>query len=223
MADRRYSEDEVVAIFELATKAQAGGTKHLRSGDGMTLAGLQDIGREIGVPPELVAQAAKSLDRHGADSTRKLLGLPIGVGRSVDLGRTLSDGEWDQLVVILRDTFDATGRVEAQPGFRQWRNGNLRISIESTPSGDRIRMRTLRSRSMGLIAGGAAIMAISVFYAASMAIAGKLGTPESINLLIMMMFTGVGAAGWGAAVLPGWAKDRRRQMEELAARLTSGS
>ena len=58
MTEPRYNEEEVAAIFERAAEAQQTARRHLPPGEGMTLADLQEIGREVGIPPELVAQAA---------------------------------------------------------------------------------------------------------------------------------------------------------------------
>jgi hypothetical protein len=215
MTERQYSEEEVSAIFELATKAQSGGAKQLRSGDGMTLAGLQEIGREVGIPPELVAQAARSLDRQGTDTTRTLAGFPIGVGRTVNLGRKVSDAEWDQFVVTLRETFDATGRVKQDGAFRQWSNGNLQFLLEPTPTGHQLRMRTVRSRSLGLMTSGLGTFVV----AAAMLVTSAPG--KGISAALFMGAAALGMFAWGALVLPGWSRLRKRQMEELASRLTS--
>lgn len=221
MTERRYSEEEVGAIFELASKTQAGGARQLRAGEGMTLAGLQEIGREVGIPPELVAQAARSLDTQGSETTRRLLGMPIGVGRTVDLGRTLGDAEWEQLVVSLRETFDATGKVEVEGAFRQWTNGNLQILVEPTPTGHQLRMKTFRSRSLVFIGGGLALLATLAVKAISVGVAGELGEPKAMTGLLFMAALGLGLFGLGAAVLPGWSRLRRRQMQELAETLTA--
>src|SRR6476646_8947155 len=125
MADvRRYSEEEVRAIFERATRAQEEGERPtLAPAGGMTLAELQSIGQEIGVPAELVARAATELDRaKPAAIVRRLAGLPIGVGRTVELDHRLTDDEWDRLVTELRVSFDARGTVRQEGGLRQWTN-----------------------------------------------------------------------------------------------------
>ncbi len=90
MTERRYSEEEVAAVFERATEAQQTARRQLPPGEGLTLADLQEIGREVGIPPELVAQAARSMDQGRRPASRTFLGLPIGVGRTIDLDRRLS-------------------------------------------------------------------------------------------------------------------------------------
>ena len=44
MTERRYSDEEVAAIFERAAEAQHTSPRHLPSGEGMTLTQLQEIG-----------------------------------------------------------------------------------------------------------------------------------------------------------------------------------
>ena len=62
-SERRYTEDEVDRILDRATEpdlargAGAGGSM------GLTLRELHEIGREVGIPEEVITQAASSLDR----------------------------------------------------------------------------------------------------------------------------------------------------------------
>src|SRR5688572_10704353 len=141
MSERRYTEEEIAEIFRSATENPDAAAR--RSATGLTLPELQDIGREVGLSPEAVAQSAARLDRSvpgdrrlPASVTRRQLGLPLGVGRTVDLPRKLTDAEWEQLVVDLRTTFDAQGKLAGQGSLREWLNGNLRAMIEPTPTGE---------------------------------------------------------------------------------------
>ncbi len=139
MVDRRYNEQEVAEIFGRAAESQQDATRALPPGEGMTLAELQDIGQQVGMSAEAVADAARSLDRREPRFRRRLLGLTTGVGRSVALERRLSTDEWERLVVKVRETFDARGNVKSEGGLRQWTNGNLQVLVEPTEHGDRLR------------------------------------------------------------------------------------
>ncbi|MDH4351703.1 MAG: hypothetical protein OEW56_11195, partial [Gemmatimonadota bacterium] len=161
MTDRRYSEEEVAAIFERAAEAQQTARRQLPSGEGMTVADLQEIGREVGIPPELVAQAARAIEHRGRPASRTFLGLPIGVGRTIELDRELTDAEWGRLVVDLRETFDARGKVSYEGPFRQWTNGNLQALVEPTPTGHRIRLRTVKGDARSLMTGGLGMLGVS--------------------------------------------------------------
>ncbi len=220
MTERRYSEEEVAAIFERAAEAQQSARRQLPPGEGMTLADLQGIGREVGIPPELVAQAARSLERAGRPMSRTLLGLPISVGRTVELDRRVTDEEWEQLVVDLRETFDARGKVRYDGPFRQWTNGNLQALLEPTATGHRLRLRTLHGNARGLITSGLATFGIAAAMLVVSALTGKLVDPGSWSAIGFLSAVGLGLFGSGALRLPGWAKQRRRQMEAVASRLT---
>ena len=92
MSERRFNEEEVAAIFERAAQSQQGLAKQPPPGDGMTLAQLKDIGREVGIDAAAVEQAARSLEMAGRPTERRLVGFPIGVGRTVELPRKLTGG-----------------------------------------------------------------------------------------------------------------------------------
>ena len=215
MDDRRYSEDEVAEIFRRATEAQQTARRQLPPGEGMTLAELQEIGREVGIPGELVAQAARSVSETGDPTSRSFLGLPVGVGRIVDLGRQLSEAEWERLVVDLRETFDARGRVRYDGPFRQWTNGNLQALLEPTASGHRVRLQTVKGNSLGLMTLGLGFVAVS----AAVLVIGMMTAGDPLSSAGTLAVMGAAMFGLGAVRLPGWARLRRRQMEAVAARL----
>jgi hypothetical protein len=220
MPDRLYSEDEVAAIFERAAEAQQTARKQLTAGDspaGMTLAQLQDIGREVGIAPELIAQAARAVALPMQVTSRRLLGFPIGVGRTVELGRKLSDDEWDALVVDLRETFDARGRIKHEGSFRQWTNGNLQALLEPSPTGHRLRLRTLSSAGIqGIAVGGTMVVAGAIGIASVLLRGGSMGATGSLGLITTI---GAGLFAYGALRVWPWARQRQRQMEDVAARL----
>jgi hypothetical protein len=183
----------------------------------MTLAELQQIGREVGIDPALVARAASGLAVTGQPSSRKFLGLPIGVGRTVDLGRKLSDQEWDQLVVDLRETFDARGTIRQEGSFRQWTNGNLQFLLEPTPTGHRLRMRTFKGDAVAWIGGGLAMFGFSAFALIAGGISEGIADAAVTSSIVGMI--GAAMVSLGALRLPRWARTRRQQMEEIAGRL----
>jgi hypothetical protein len=183
----------------------------------MTLEELQGIGAEVGIPAELVASAAKDLDRpRPAANVRRLAGLPVGVGRTVELGRRLTDEEWDRLVTELRETFEARGTVRSEGGLRQWANGNLQVFLEPSKSGHRLRLRTVKGQAVSLIRIGTTFLIGSGVFALVNAWGGTLG--GGIASIAMLALAGAAAIGMAAVQLPGWVRLRARQMELIAAR-----
>jgi hypothetical protein len=227
MAERRYTDEETGAIFKAAAELQeaaqaapVGGLAAASSGEGMTLAQLQEIGREVGIPSELVARAAHGLELRGRASVRRFMGLPIGVGRTVTLQRTLTEAEWERLVVDLRETFDARGRLRTDGGFRQWTNGNLQALLEPTPTGHRLRLRTMKGDAYAMMSSGFATLAFDAFLTAIRSMSGR---PFSAGIVFLFGAMGVTMVALGALRVPAWAKRRQQQMEEIAARLTEST
>jgi hypothetical protein len=219
MADvRRYSEEEVRAIFERATRAQEESDRPaLAPGGGMTLAELQSIGQEVGIPTELVARAATELDRaKPAAIVRRLAGLPIGVGRTVELDHRLTDDEWERLVTELRVTFDARGTVRQEGGLRQWTNGNLQVFVEPSGAGHRLRLRTVKGDALRLIRLGGTFLVGSGILALFLELGGRLG--DKAGGPLMLAVAGAVAIAGAAIQLPRWARERARQMDFIATR-----
>lgn len=220
MSERRFNEAEVAAIFERAAEVQQSRSLQPSSAEGLTLAELLQIGRDVGIPAESITSAAQSIGRVQLPNKRTFLGLPLGVARTVHLDRNLSDEEWDKLVVDLRETFDARGNVTSQGSLRQWTNGNLQVLLEPTAKGHRIRLRTIKSDALGMLVGGMGMVGLSAFILLMAAVRGALGDR---GMLMATGFLGI----WGGAMfassalrLPRWARTREQQMEEIAARVT---
>lgn len=219
MNERRYTEAEVAEIFRRAAEAQQDGARMpLTAREGLTLGALQEIGREVGLPPNLIAHAADTIDRAGQAYTRRFAGLPLGVGRTVELSRRLSDTEWERLVVDLRETFDARGSLRQEGSFRQWSNGNLQALLEPTDDGERLRLRTTNGAARFWMMGGLATLGV-----AAVTLVGLAGDPgsELWSKSGSLAALGAGLFAVGALRLPAWARTRRRQMEEIVARISA--
>jgi hypothetical protein len=223
MTERRYDEEETAAIFARASEAQPSESRQVARRDGWTLAELQAIGREAGLAPEEVAAAARSLDQPAQPAPRRLLGITIGVGRTVQLDHRMTDAEWERLVVVLRDTFDARGQMRVDGSLRQWTNGNLQVLVEPSGAGDRIRLRTRNASAQSLLTIGATVLGVTGLMALLALIRGTLGDPGVLGPLVPLVFTGVGSILAGYARLRSWAPTRLQQMDDIAARLSSGS
>jgi len=220
MPERRYNDKEIAAIFRAAAEQEPQNPqREVARDEGLTLAELQAIGGEVGISSEAVAQAARAVDVRLGPASRTLLGLPIGVSRTVNLNRRLTDEEWERLVVQLREVFNARGRTRSEGSLRQWTNGNLQVLLEPTETGHRLRFGTVHGAARAAIGAGFGVLGIAAIVAVSGAIWGTLG--EAMSGIALMAAAGVGMIVSGALRLPRWARLRERQMEALAARVTS--
>lgn len=226
--ERRYDDDEMRRIFRLATEAgesQGSGSASGGSGTGMTLAELQAIALEAGIEPEQVARAAARLDAIPAPPPVRLLGVPISVGHAVELPSPPTDAEWDRLVVQLRDTFRARGRVSREGSLRSWTNGNLQVLVEPTDTGHRLRMRSVSSDLRGRLGIGLGFLALGAVGILAKAVTGALGDSGTLAGLLVTGAMGAGFLAWGTVGASRWTALRNSQFQEIgsmAHRMVSG-
>ena len=216
--ERKYRHDEVREIFELASSTHEVGRPAAFDESGLTLAELQEVGREVGMEPSRIAEAALTLDtRRDVLPRRTSLGMPISVGRVIDLPRAVTDREWDLLVVEFRETFGARGQVTSHGGIREWSNGNLHAFLEPTETGHRLRLRTLKGGARALNWMGVAGLAVGLIMLTMFLTGGS--SPVKMEQA-MMYLMGIGGEALAANLLrlPRWAHEREGQMEYLAGR-----
>ncbi len=222
--ERRYSETEVEEILRRATERRHALARRDSGEDGLTLAELQEIGSEVGISPVALAEAARALDRPPA--IRRTLGLPLSVGHQVPLSRPPTDEEWEHLLTDLRETFRARGKARSEGRVREWSNGNLHALVEPTAGGWRLRMGTTKGSARPLLGMGAGMLGLALIFWVLALVGVVIGSDptESVGVLAAV---GTAFLGAGALQLPGWARERRRQMEAVgdraAARLDAPS
>lgn len=219
VTERRFSDAEVAQIFERATSGHA--VQATGAAEGMTLAELQSIGQEVGIPAEQIARAALSLSASEAKPTQRFLGTTTGVGHTVHLARKLTDEEWERFIVDVRETFNARGTMTSQGSLKQWSNGNLQVLLEPTDAGHRVRFRTVKGNAPGLVGGGLVLTTVGVIGEMT---AVLTGVAHDVGLLAS--FGAIGAIGLAAVAttalrLPRWVGTRKAQMEELGARVSA--
>ncbi len=216
---RRYTDQEVAEILERATETQAAALPASPGSEaGLTLAQLQEIGAEVGIEPARIAEAARTVGlRPLAPPQPTFLGAPRSVSRLVPIPRPLDEDEWTRLVVDLRETFGAAGRIRAEGSLRSWANGNLQVHVE--PHGDayRVRMRTLKGDLVPRVAVGAFFTLVAGILL-TLTLLGEATASQSIMWAVIGV-AGLGTLGHTRWMLGAWSRERAAQMEGLAERI----
>lgn len=213
--ERRYRDEEVRAIFGAAAQAPGTADRAMSAEGGLTLSELREIGSQVGIPGERVTAAALALDRPPlVVARRNWLGMPVAVGRTVELPRALNDREWGILLGELRQTFAARGRAESHGELREWTNGNLHAYVEPTESGYRLRLGTMKGSAFPMLTAGAGAM-VSGLYGA------VLSAPALETMAGPAAMLALGGAAIGGTLFrqSGWARRREEQMEHIIARV----
>jgi len=224
--ERRFSDDEVAFILEraaaeeraLAAGAAGDGSRDpSTAGRGLTLQQLTDAAKEAGLSPTAVTNAARAIERGDLIPTRLTtsFGLPTGVARTIELGRSVSDVEWERMVVALRETFGARGRLYQEGSLRSWHNGNLQATLEPTASGHRLRMSTRKGDGRSGIQVGGAMMIAGGMLAIASVLSASNGSVAWWPVALLGT-VGLLSIVQRAVSLPSWARTRATQMESFA-------
>ena len=214
--ERRYTDDEVAEIIQAASTSDAPREEPAEptSATGLTLAQLQAIGREVGIAPERIAQAAGALDRRQPPLPRRTdFGMPVSASHIVEIPRPLTDHEWSLVLADLRETFRAWGNEGSQGETRMWWNNNLHAIVEPTRTGYRLRLGTLKADGFAMNRLGMVAIAMSIVVAFALG-----GDPAGLPGMLAIASMGAGAIAVNALRLPRWARLRERQMQEIADR-----
>jgi hypothetical protein len=183
---------------------------HQGANDDLTLRQLQEVGQEVGVSSERIAQAAGVVAaRRDASPHKTTTWLPTTVERTVPLARNLSDREWEWLVAELRTTFGGKGEVSVQGGMRAWTYGRVQVFIDQTQTGYRLRLSDVNAGAGAIVLGGAILaLALMIF----VVLLGK--TDAGFKFIVPAMFAtlGGGLMLGSALSLPKWARRQRDGM-----------
>jgi hypothetical protein len=228
--ERRYDEAETAYILERASAdTHTDASRALAAGDGgeagprgLSLRQLRAVAAESGISADAVERAAAAVRRGDLVPTRRAMyaGLPVGVSRTIEFAHPVSDETWDRLVVLLRETFSARGRVSRHGTLREWNNGNLVALLEPTPQGHRLRLSTRKGNAGGLIGLGSFSLVTSAAVSVPLWLASGGVAPTAWWAPAVLALVGVANLGGMAWTLPRWARTRAAQMEALAERAT---
>ena len=167
--------------------------------------------------PSRIAHAAAALDtQREVLPRRKVLGMPVSVGRIVELERAPTDREWELLVAECRHTFGARGKVTSHGGLREWTNGNLHVCVEPSDAGHRLRLGTLKGNAMEVNTMGFIGLAMGAVMLGVVLLKG--GAMDDFFIFGVFAAMGAGALAFNALRLPRWAREREEQMEFIAGR-----
>ncbi len=212
--ERRYQDQEIRQILDLAIGEDEGPAQSLPAVDGLTLQQLQEVGREVGLGPERITQAVAAFEGRGKSVARgTMLGLPTSVGRVVPLPRSPSDREWELLIAELRTTFGGKGEVTSHGGLREWSDGTLHAFIEPTETGHRLRLANSSIAVGGIVLGGI-LLAFALLVLVVLLGKGDPGFRLAVPAFFSLI--GGGLVAGGAMSPPRWAREQEGRMEHIS-------
>lgn len=211
--DRRYLDHETRQILDLALGDDDEPGRALPSGEGLTLAELQEAAQELGVSADRITQAVATFEGRGELVPRSTtVGLPTSIGSTVQLPRAPSDREWELLVAELRTTFGGKGELTSHGSMREWSHGSLHALIEPTETGYRLRVTDSSGAVAGIVVGGLIVAFALVIF---MVLLGKDQAGFKLAVPALLSLLGGGLATGSALFLPKWAREQEQRMAQI--------
>lgn len=224
MPERRFSEEEMRAVFARAAERQRRADESAGRA-GLSLAELQEVASASGIDPAHVAAAVAEMA--AAPEPRKtLLGAPVEVTRVRHLAAPVSDDAWARIVGELRRAFHDDGVAGQLGRIREWSvvgrgqsSGNVRTRLAIEPDGGGVRVmirRSARDMALGFTIGGSVTALQAIVFALMAAFGGdpEVWIPASILIVLATVF--LGGTQVGARV---WARQQERKLEALMDRI----
>ncbi len=223
-SERRFNEQEIVAIFKEAADLESSGAK-IPQHDGLTLEEISEIGQEAGIAPELILRAAVTIDRKAKTPPPiKFMGMPISAARTIELPGPFSDEDWNTLVADLHDTVQGTGRISRNGALRQWHYGSLELIVEPMKSGHRLRIKSVNETSRFLVPLGMIFTLMGLFFILMLALKGDFPSATAKSLFVSMFaLIGLGTLGAAAFKIPRWQAKQEHLLNAITKRVTERS
>jgi hypothetical protein len=122
--NRRYTEEEIQAIFRRATERQEA-TGAADPHRGLTLDELKAIGAESGIDPAHVEAAVADIERGAMEPAalsplERLYGLSASIRVNRVVPGVMDDATWNDVVDVLRSVFNTRGQDETIGPIREW-------------------------------------------------------------------------------------------------------
>lgn len=163
--ERKFSDEETKAIIQRALEIQQNKTSSIKNADGVDIADLTVIGRELGIDHSVIRQAASDLEGQANNrKNRRLLGAPVRPEERIFLHGSLPEEELRELSAGISGITGEAGHGSATGGHLSWNSGayyamrtgtQLQIEISSFPEeGTEVLVKADCSNAAGGIFGG---------------------------------------------------------------------
>jgi hypothetical protein len=239
LSRRRFSEGDLRAILARAAELQQGGVSdsadEASGANGVSLAELEEVGRDVGIDPSLIRQAARDVSERGtADAgtgpVAAFLGAPPRREERRDLDVSLSQDDLQDLLVHLDAAMGEAGQGMVSRSTLSWstdaavamRNGmQTSVRIYTGPKGSSIRVVNDMSNAAGGLFGGL-MGGVGLGAGLGIGLGVGLETLESVPFAILTPVLLLGASYVLArTIFTGIFRGRRRKLTRTADELAA--
>ena len=113
-----YDSKEVRAILKIAAENSSTDTPDQQMG--LTIDELRQLASEVGIDPDQISKAADEIESNSAMNDRNFWGGPFSYRTQVLVDREITVGQWEEMLLSIRDFFKSTGKVTTRPSVYEW-------------------------------------------------------------------------------------------------------
>ena len=183
--ERRYSDEELRRIIEDATRSELQPKEVARQQEGLTLAEIREIAREVGIDPGAVDRAAASLlateSIDAAPSSRVFSRVRH---EETMIPRPLTDSEMRLVALQAERVLGRRGSLYSAGDFVEWRDGRDRLYVGIVRGEQRTRVRVIADQTSEVFAGCAAIAGLGLIMVPTVAGSGTIAVPGLVLLAV---------------------------------------
>jgi len=198
-SERRYSEEDMRRILEIATSAgPAHPDDRSSASGGFTLSEIREAGRQAGIDPSRIDRAA------GEVSTRSGIRASLGVGTFQQervLPHALAAEDMAFVVQHAPRVFAAAGDLRSTATRVEWYSGEARAFVGMVRGEAHTRLRVIVDRTREVV-GGAAVLGLAGLFIGTEFVRFYGGVPGALGA--------VGTGGATLGLVAAWWSWRRR-------------
>jgi hypothetical protein len=113
-----YDRDEIGAILKKA--AENSTSDGARSQVGLSIDELQQLASDAGIDPDQITKAAAELANDNSRNSSTFWGGPFAFNSKVLVEGEISVGQWEEMLISIREFFQSKGDVTARESVWEW-------------------------------------------------------------------------------------------------------
>ena len=130
-----YNEKEIGSILTRATELSQDDAS--RDSMGLSLEELEQLGREAGIPPDLIRKAAAETGVSRARRKEKnWFGGPVSYSNELIVDGEISPDDWEEMLLEIRNTFKEPGAVATRENTYEWTIQSAAVKAQVTARTD---------------------------------------------------------------------------------------
>ena len=113
-----YDSKEVRAILKIAAENSSSDEPDKQMG--LTIDELRQLASEVGIDPEQITVAAAEIEANIGMLQRSFWGGPFSYSTQVMVQNEITVGQWEEMLLSIRDFFKSTGKVTTRHSVYEW-------------------------------------------------------------------------------------------------------